>query len=92
MVIPQTNIQAYRRQFSTQNSMAQVPIIIVNENIRNQRFTGTHVALSRERNAQSAVSCEFGCYQSDSCPVHNIYCPVYFNGRNVETGGNEWFV
>ena len=92
MAVPQTKIQAYRRQFSTLNNKAQVPIIITNENIHNQRFIGTHVALSRESNEHSAVSCEYGCYKPNSCPVHNIYCPIYFNGMNAGTGGNEWFV
>lgn len=91
MMIPQVNIQAYRRQYATQNMIAQVPIIILNENIRNPRFIGGHYALSREEGLGGSVACEYGCYKSNACPEHNIYCPLYFNGMNAGTGGNEWF-
>lgn len=89
--IPLINIQAYRTQYANQNRNTQVPIIITNENIHNQRNIGTHIALSQESRESGAINGEYGCYQSNACARHTIYSPPYFNSMRGLQGENEWF-
>ncbi len=76
MNIPQTNITAYRSQYATQGRATQVPIIVINENIHNQRFIGRTFASDNDE-----IN---GCGFVETVPNRNAL--------QVDVGGNEWFV
>jgi len=93
MQIPQTNINAYRRQYGTNNNIVQVPIILLNENIRNQRNIGSHYALLSGSEDEGSIYRGYGCYRSDAPDTCcTVYCPIYYNRKSSVNGGNEWFL
>ncbi len=91
MLIPQVNINAYRRQYETVNSAAMMETLLFCEGGHALRTMGTQYALISGLAIDSPFR-GYGAYRSNAQQSsNNIYCPQYYNQKNHAQGGTGWF-